>query len=223
MRKNIPLQMQQLYENPERYSKIPKVLNEIESMSPQWEGVQEPDYFTDIHATRLPFDSGSIPLDGDGLPTYLSLDLPFGDLNRLNMKDMISSMSPFLKVWAEIYPKKGYSFFLDTGIESYADEPFTMKFGGEEYDVGFNEKTAHVLKTFLPPLGKVIRAAERSGEGKLGEQLSREILGINIRSQDPDAVHRADLYKRREVSRALKARLIKKAKLMGLEDAIDDL
>ena len=223
MRKNIPLQMQQLYENPERYSKIPKVLNEIESMSPQWEGVQEPDYFTDIHATRLPFDSGSIPLDGDGLPTYLSLDLPFGDLNRLNMKDMISSMSPFLKVWAEIYPKKGYSFFLDTGIESYADEPFTMKFGGEEYDVGFNEKTAHVLKTFIPHFGKGARALERAGEGKLGEQLLREILGINIRSQDPDAVHRADLYKRREVSRALKARLIKKAKLMGLEDAIDDL
>jgi hypothetical protein len=223
MRKNIPLQMQQVYENPVRYSKVPKVLGEIESMSPQWEDVQEPDYFSDIHATRLPFTSGTIPLDGEGMPTYLTPDLPYQDLNRLNMKDMISSMSPFLKIWAEIYPSEGYSFFLDTSIMGYTDEPAQLSVGGADFDLGMNEKTLHVLKTFLPPLGKGVRAAEKAGQGKLGEQLFREFLGINIRSQDPDAVHRAKLFKEKKVSRALKARLLKKAKLMGLEDAIDDL
>jgi predicted GNAT superfamily acetyltransferase len=40
---------------------------------------------------------------------------------------------------------------------------------------------------------------------------------------DVDAVVRAKRFQRREVARAMKQRLIDKAKLMGFEDAIEDM
>ena len=223
MRKNIPLQFQQVYENPERYSRIPKAMNEIEGMSHEWEDVPEPDYFAEMNAVRLPFTSSAIPLEGDGMPAYLALDLPYGDLNRLNMKDMVSSMTPFLKTWAEIYPDQGYSFFLDSEIEAYSDEPASVDFFDQSIDLGMNQKTLHAVKTLLPPLGKGLRLVERMGEGKVAEQLGRELLGINVRTLDVDAVKRAERFKRRDVSRAMKARLIAKAKLIGLDEALDEL
>ena len=223
MRKNIPLQFQQLYENPERYSRVPKAMNEIEGMSHEWEGIPEPDYFAEMNAVRLPFTSSAIPLEGDGMPAYLALDLPYGDLNRLNMKDMVSSMTPFLKMWAEIYPDQGYSFFLDSEIEAYSDEPASIDVFDRSIDLGMNQKTLHAVKTLLPPIGKGLRLVERMGEGKVAEQLGRELLGINVQTLDVDAVKRAERFKRRDVSNALKARLIAKAKLIGLDEALDEL
>ena len=225
MRKNIPLQFQQIIENPERYSRFTKTLTAIESMSPQWENLPTPDYFQDVNAIRLPFTTDDIPLEDDGMPTYLALDLPFTDLNRLNMKDMVSSMTPFLKTWAEIYPKQGYSFFLDTEIETYEDEPAIESLFGVRGELPLiqNQKQWHMIKTLLPPVGKLARLGTKASEGRLTEQVLREAMGINIRSVDVDAVVRAKRFQRREVARALKQRLIDKAKLMGFEEAIKDL
>ena len=51
----------------------------------------------------------------------------------------------------------------------------------------------------------------------------REAAGLNFRSVDVDAVVRAKRFKRREVSRAIKKRLMDKARLMGFEDALEDM
>tara|TARA_R110001583_G_scaffold46529_13_gene145950 strand:- start:719 stop:2488 length:1770 start_codon:yes stop_codon:yes gene_type:complete len=223
MRKNIPLQFQQMFENPERYSKVPKLQHAIESVSGDWENTPTPDYFDDINAMRMPFTSDEIPLEDDGMPMYFAPDLPYGDLNRLNMKDMVSSMTPFLKTWAEIYPKQGYSFFLDSEIQDYEDQPAVFDFFGSETELPFDEKTYHAIKTLLPPVGKLTRLGERASEGKFTEQMLREAAGLNFRSVDVDAVVRAKRFKRREVSRAIKKRLIDKARLMGFEDALEDM
>lgn len=223
MRKNIPLQFQQMFENPERYSKVPKLQHAIESVSGDWENTPTPDYFDDINAMRMPFTSDEIPLEDDGMPMYFAPDLPYGDLNRLNMKDMVSSMTPFLKTWAEIYPKQGYSFFLDSEIQDYEDQPAVFDFFGSETELPFDEKTYHAIKTLLPPVGKLTRLGERASEGKFTEQMLREAAGLNFRSVDVDAVVRAKRFKRREVSRAVKKRLIDKARLMGFEDALEDM
>ena len=223
MRKNIPLQFQQIFENPERYSAVPKLQHAIESVSGDWANIPTPDYFSDINAVRMPFTSDEIPLEDNGMPMYFAPDLPYGDLNRLNMKDMVSSMTPFLKTWAEIYPKQGYSFFLDSEIQDYEDQPAVFDFFGSETELPFDEKTYHAIKTLLPPVGKITRLGERASEGKLTEQMLREAAGLNFRSVDIDAVVRAKRFQRREVSRAVKKRLIEKARLMGFEDALEDM
>lgn len=223
MRKNIPLQYSELVRNPERYSPIPKTINAIETLSEDQQDVAVPDYFSEMNAVRLPFDSGDIPLDGDGMPLYAALDLPFQDLNRLNMKDMVGSMSPFLKTWAEIYPNQGYSFFLDSPIESFQDEPSMIEIFDNRYNTGLTEKEMHTLTTLLPLLGKGHRLVKMAGEGRLGEQLLREVAGINVRAVDPDAQVRAELYKRVQVSRALNKRIEKLMKLRGFDETLEDL
>ena len=223
MRKNIPLQFKAIAEHPERYAMVPKLQHNLESMSAEWEGIPTPDYFDDINAMRMPITSEALPLNDSGMPLYFAPDLPYGDLNRLNMKDMVSSMTPFLKTWAEIYPSEGYSFFLDSDIQDYQDQAAVAKFFGEEMELPFNEKTYHAIKTLLPPVGKAARLGERASEGKFTEQALREVLGLNFRSVDVDAVVRAKRFQRREVARAMKQRLIDKAKLMGFEDAIEDM
>ena len=219
MRKNIPLQMEAMYRRPERYAPIAKMQNEIEGISSDWENTPTPDYFEEMNAIRMPFSS--LPLGSEGTPMYLTLDLPYTDLNRLNMKDMIGSMTPFIRTWAEIYPEQGYSFFLEAPIEKYSDEPSFIEVYDRKFDTRMTEKQAYVLQTLLPPVGKAWRLAERAGEGKLPEQLLRETLGINFRSVDADAVWRADLYKKLAVSRDFRKKLEKKLSLLGgIEDTI---
>jgi hypothetical protein len=223
MRKNIPLQFQMVAQRPERYSNIPKLQHALESMSPEWEGIPTPDYFDDINAVRMPVTSEALPLNDSGMPLYFAPDLPYGDLNRLNMKDMVSSMTPFIKTWAEIYPNEGYSFFLDSDIQDYQDQDAVAQAFGESFELPWNEKTWHAIKTLLPPVGKAARLGQRASEGKITEQALREVMGLNFRSVDVDAVVRAKRFQRREVSRAIKQRLIDKAKLMGFEDALEDM
>ena len=223
MRKNIPLQFQMIAQQPERYSAVPKLQHALEAMSAEWEGIPTPDYFDDINAMRMPVTSEALPLNDSGMPLYFAPDLPYGDLNRLNMKDMVSSMTPFLKTWAEIYPKTGYSFFLDSEIQEYQDQAAVADVFGESVELPFNEKTWHAIKTLLPPVGKAARLGQRASEGKITEQLLREVMGLNFRSVDVDAVVRAKRFQRREVARAIKQRLIDKVRLMGFEDALEDL
>lgn len=223
MRKNIPLQLQSLVERPQRYSPVAKFQNNLEVMSSEEYDPSTPDYYETMNAVRLPFDSGSIPLDGDGMPTYLALDLPYTDLNRLNMKDMISSMSPYLKLFSEIYPDEGLSFYLNSPIEAYKGEPSYLDVYNKKIDTGLTEKQMHVLTNLAPPVGKVARLVTRAGEGKLGEQLLREVFGLNVRALDVDAAARAKLYQRRNVSRAVLKRLEDKAKLIGLGQATDEI
>jgi hypothetical protein len=55
----------------------------------------------------------------------------------------------------------------------------------------------------------------------LGEQLSRELFGLGLVTVDVDAIQRSDLFRKREVSRALKKRLEEKARLLGgLDEAV---
>ena len=226
MRKNIPLQVQQMAYHPTKYAMIPKMQNALEDLSADFESIDEPDYFDYTTAVRMPFMSEDIPLQRGGMPVYIAPDLPYGDLNRLNMKDMVSSMTPFLKTWVEIYMPSGYNFFLDSKIESYKDQPVSVEYGDTKIDldkIGIeNQKTAYALQTLLPPVGKALRLVERAGEGRLGEQLSRELFGLGVITTDVDAIQRSKLFQKRDVSRALKKRLEEKFRLLGgLEEAIE--
>lgn len=54
MRFNIPLQIQSMLEDPGRYAKIPKFMDAVEDVTAEWRDIPTPDYYTDLHAVRLP-------------------------------------------------------------------------------------------------------------------------------------------------------------------------
>lgn len=92
------------------------------------------------------------------------------------MKDMISSMSPYLKLFSEIYPDEGLSFYLNSPIESYKGEPSYLDVYNKKIDTGLTEKQMHVLTNLAPPVGKVARLVERAGQGKLESKCLEKYL-----------------------------------------------
>jgi len=217
MRKNIPLQIQMLIEKPEFYAKIPKFMSEIEGMSNALADdngkIQTPDYFDEVNAIRLPWQN-------DGQPVYIAQDLPFQDLNRLNYKDMLSQMSPFLKIWGALAIDKGYDFFLEAPIEQFAGEPAIIDLFGEPSELPISKKWEYAIKTMVPPAGKALRFLDKAAQGRAEDQLFREVLGLSITSVDVDAVVRSKRYQRAEVSSLLRRKVRKQIQRFGLEDAL---
>jgi len=217
MRKNIPLQIEMLIERPEFYAKIPKFMEEVEGMSNALADdngkIPTPDYFDEVNAMRLPWQN-------DGQPVYLSQDLPFQDLNRLNYKDMLSQMSPFLKIWGALAIDKGYDFFLESPIEQFAGEPAVIDLFGEPSELPISKKMEYAIKTMVPPAGKALRFLDKAAQGRAEDQLFREALGLSVTSVDVDAIVRSQRYKRKEVSSLLRRKVRRRIQRFGLEEGL---
>ena len=177
--------------------------NAIESMSQDWRDIPTPDYFQEMRAIRL-------PVSRKGKPIYLNPNLPFQDINRLNVQDVMSSLSPFLKApLGQAIGDRGYSFFLDRPIESYRDEPseaipaFFETMGIADLTEGINltKKGESVLTTAFPTAGKVLRLVQRKVRGELAEQVLTEGLGIKVMPVDALRVVRGNTFARRKLLR----------------------
>lgn len=175
LRFNLPLQIQAIMENPSRYSRFPKLVEEIQNMTSDWDDVPTPDYFQELHAVRLPILRNDKPL-------YLNPNLPFQNLNVFDDKAKIASvmqnMTPFIKVAFEQMPDRGYSIFMDREIEDYPGQAARVI-------PGVGRKTEQAIETLVPPLSKYvvrpIRAAER---GELLEQGLTELAGVKVIAND---------------------------------------
>ena len=127
MRKNIPLEVEELFKQPGKFAAIGKTKGEIESLSkrpneqylPEW--MREKELFI-----RLPYEDKDKPL-------YMNFDFAFQDLAKLNftgkpremLRDWISSMRPELKALIEI--SANYNFFQGRDLVD-ADLPEEIKF-----------------------------------------------------------------------------------------------
>jgi len=212
-RKNIPLQIEQIIKQPERYARIPKAMNAIENISGDNDMIPKPDYFDEINATRLPWNSNNQPM-------YLAQDLPFQDLNKMNMKDFLTSASPFLRIWAELLPPEGQNFFLEQPIEKFSGEPNTVDIFGLQEELPWGKKAQHALETLVPPAGKAARFFRKMEKGRAGEQILREFLGVGVISVDVDAVVTGNRYMKREVARRVEKKLKKRIEEFGLEEGL---
>jgi hypothetical protein len=228
MRKNIPLQLEAIVTDPGRYAKIPKFIRAVESITDEWQDIETPDYFAELHAVKLPLIMG-------GKPVYYNPNLPFQDLNRLNAKDILSSMTPFVKIATEYFPERGYSLFLDRPIERYPGEPSGLVTGAQK--AGLDPDTIDLIPdmllpktkkgeqlqaTFLPPLAKVESALRAAGATnpnrgtdytRLAANLAGQFLGVKVMPQDV----RANTMGRKETERKILEDSRKRARALGIK------
>ncbi len=193
MRKNIPLQIQAVFEDPHRYQFAPKMMEMIEEFSHEWEDVEGPDYFEQQHMLRL-------PLLYNEQPVFANVDLPFQSLQDIRPQPFIAGMTPFVKVFTEWYPKHAQSLFTDRPIERYPGEPGTT-------GLGLDVKDENVISNLFPTLGKLQRAVQAKQRGELGAQMASELTGIRVVPVDEQKVARSKAFQNREVLRRVKRKI----------------
>ena len=200
MRKNIPLQIESMFTKPmfgEKglwYMAIPKIKNNLEQMSADFEEVHTPDYFEEMYAIRL-------PTKREGKATYLNPNLPFQDINRMKFKDVMSSLSPAFKLPYELTAgEKGYSYFLDRPIDTRAGDPDPL--------TGLSRKTRYAAEALLPPVSRFItRPITEIQKGRGFDLALSELGGIKRRTLDIEGRKRARIYAERDAARVAKSKL----------------
>ena len=134
MRKNIPLQFEHLVTKPYKYSSVAKTIRAIGYVDPETEQERSvrPDYFDSLAAFKTPMQNAfkGVPVLGTFFesdhPIYLNPNFPFQDLNRVEMRDLLASLNPFLKISVELGP----TLVGGTGFEAFSRRPL-YKYPGD--------------------------------------------------------------------------------------------
>jgi len=104
LRKNVPLEIEQMMQQPGKFAQINKVKEEIESLSPEPNEEFLPDWVREKELfVRTPWESKDKPI-------YLNFDFAFNDLAKLNftgkplstLREWVSTMRPDVKALIEM-------------------------------------------------------------------------------------------------------------------------
>ena len=173
-RKNAPLQVQSLIEQPRKYQMYAKTLSAFGEEETVEERMAKPEYFNKMLYVKSPFKSKL------GKSLYMSIDLPPLEFNRvIDMNQWLSSSTP-LKVIPELI--WNFKTFPEPGKLSEQAELATAPFwvgwlpkpvfnqmhkkglidkrlniGTGEYELGINKKLLHGIHTALPFLSEQSR------------------------------------------------------------------
>jgi hypothetical protein len=190
---NIPRMMNAVLDNPAKVSRLPKFLEAVNNTNLyRLQEEEEPDYFEHIVHAQLPFTR-------NGKPLYTTPDLPINDLGRLNYKDQLSSMNPFVKVLFEDVPTGGSNFFTGASLENYPGEV--------DSELGVSRRQMHVIGSLVPPAGRLARSLKASDRGELAEFLASEFTGLKIRAIDVRRTTRGAQYREEQIARQFKKKL----------------
>tara|TARA_R110002074_G_scaffold273690_1_gene445232 strand:+ start:1391 stop:4954 length:3564 start_codon:yes stop_codon:yes gene_type:complete len=236
-RKNIPLMLQSMVEQPAQFSKVPKLMNAIEQMSPDLKDVVTPDYFDEINAIRLPFagekDDIFDPLFSDAeqseggrdsteRPMFLNPNLPFQDIGRIPLISkgggLVSSLNPLVQIGSDWY---GYDTFTGRDIPDLDAKRGLMGSVNAFFDIGISERTAAIINDALPTVGKLDRLArplvdEKDPDWwKAGLQLLSEGAGIKIVPVDEQKQIIGKTYELRKNVRARINKINRRRELAG--------
>lgn len=200
-RKNFPLMLEQIVQQPQKFTRFYQLKNEIELNSPEEAIV--PSYFSENLAVRLPFTIGS----GEGTDSraYMLPDLPFTSLNDVSDPSiMFSQMSPFIKTPIEYF--FGKQFFQGIPLrDSYTPVPRVMTaipgvmpalqaVGKAERNAdgtwSMKQKDLYMVEQFLPSFGKARRlfpSEEKYTDRAVTTWLSF-VFGLGLRANTPQDV-----------------------------------
>jgi len=215
LRKNVPLQTENLIRTPGKYAATQKALNGVRNLSEPVDEKNIPDYMDNPNWVKTPLEQG-------GNPMYWNANLPIGDLEKLNPaqigKTALSSLSPLLKAPLELGFNQN-TFFGDK-IEKYPGEmkkapgyvpdlPDTVvKLLGAQYGVskeGVDElqvpADVRYMMSQVPFMENVSKSLDLKGDKKFN-QLLTFLMGAKITPFDAKKAEMNALYDQRDALRA---------------------
>lgn len=174
-RNNVPLQFEMLGKQPGKYAGFFKGKRAIEKEVPAEKLAEEekilPDWMKEMFVTRLPGEK----------PRYLQLDLPMEDLAKIPVtqsgrRELISLITPLLKVPTELYANRNFYFGSDIYDKDVPPELRTAK----------TEKWFHDLASSLPGVAKFLnlkktktRDYEAEKRTKTKQKLFKEVYEMD--------------------------------------------
>jgi hypothetical protein len=214
MRKNVPLQAENIIRTPGKYSATKKAFDGVRDLSAPVNEENMPDYMNNPNWVKT-------PITQDGNPMYWNANLPTGDLEKLNPNDLnktiLGSLSPILKAPLELEFNQN-SFFGDK-IEKYQGEMKkapsylpnlpepVVKMLGAQYGVnkeGVNElqvpAKVRYLMSQVPFMENVSKSLDLKGDKQFNQLLSF-LMGSKIAPFDAKKAEMNALYEQRDALR----------------------
>ncbi len=183
-RKNIPLQLEQLYQQPQKFSPLAISLRNRDPQDLLRLKYARPDLYD-----RLPVE---LRRDADTV-TYVPLEglIPAGDLTKMMRPQelLVEMLTPYLKAPIELGINK--SFYFEREIQRYPNE--TQEFLRMDIPV----KLKYIITTVLPQarllneMNKLVRKQVRKEELTLGEQAFSQALSSVYKTNLKDLRDRA--------------------------------
>ena len=214
LRKNVPLQAENIIRTPGKYAATNKALDSVRDLSEPVNEKNMPEYMDNPNWIRT-------PLKQDGNPMYWNSNLPLGDLEKINPsqigKTIIGSLSPLIKAPLELQLNQN-TFFGDE-IEKYPGEMKkapgyvpnlpepVVKMLGAQYGVNKDEvkelqvpAKVRYLMSQVPFMENVSKSIEAKGDKKFNQLLSF-LMGAKITPFDAKKEEMNALYKQRDALR----------------------
>jgi len=199
MRFNTPNMLQAVVKQPERLSRIPKLIKSVEGLNEfELEEHQTPDYFDELIHAQIPAMRNSKPL-------FITPDLPIGEIGNINRKDLLSSMHPFIKGFFEDIPSGGANFFTGAPLERFAGEL--------DEETGLPKRAMHAIGTIAPPLQKWARIWKGKEREELTEFLMSEFSGVRFRPVDVRRATRGSVFREEALIRKFRQKLRQEGKI----------
>jgi hypothetical protein len=206
-RNNIPLMIEAAVKQPGKVGAVGKIARDVSNITPE-ERAQMPDYMRESFPVKI------------GDQAFYGANLPIEDINRLNMKGVLSSIAPMIKYPLEKYT--GKNFFFDQPIESFKSAPSWFKampkpikdyFGYEEKKSakGKDASTLDPYKYHLltSVLGRYVFTADKLADPETSATIKTlySLLGVKGTNFNPQQL---EYYNTKDDIEKLKNFLIKK-------------
>lgn len=202
-RKNVPLQVEMLFQKPATYARIGFLKDNIEKLSPTDDLV--PNWFYGVGGIRMPFTNPS------GERLYMMPDLPPLDLRKVvNPQEWLGEINPVLKVPFELQFNKqlynqqefreGYVPFPESwnkiGLGFFTDLVGLSKIDANGQRVA-KDSTLYALESYLPPLNRARRLApsEDKYQRRVVATWASMLFGLGFRA-NTEADKKGELYRR---------------------------
>ena len=217
-----------LLEKPGQMSQIPKIKGAVESLYPDFKNEDVPDYWDEVGAWQLPYMNKD-----KNMPVAAQIDIPIFELNKFNIKDMLSSLNPLLSTLPQLYFNQ--DIFMGGFVSRFKGEmPATYGDEGlddEESDIpealqaflpNLTKRQRWMFERVFPPAGKINRAIDSINKGtsnidiagvEVDTQILSELSGFKFRLLDKRRLFRGKAYKSRKYGREFEMLLRQRAQL----------
>ena len=210
-----PRVMMAILENPGRMAQIPKTKDAVESLYPEFEQAETPDYWDEVMAWQVPY------INQDNMPVAGQIDIPLLELNRFNVKDILSSTNPIISGPLQLFLNQ--DFFMGSTAIGRWEGQMPTRYEGEDPSSLFpwlpeefqpSKRTEWAFGKAFPPFGKLTRLLEAQAKGETATlyQVGSELAGFKLRMLDERRIFRGQTYKKRKFGREFMKMLEERAR-----------